>query len=220
MVITDPTKITYVIYKEGVENKESLDKFKDILSLAEYSGTLEFVAFESVYKDISNFIQNKISFICINSTYESFYKVIGDKFKIPIFEFSLNQYYDEKYNILISGLDLTCNEMFTQTVHKKTTWANFQSFVKYFNKLEFDLISSKGYTLPSKCYTLLEQIEIASKESNLISNTEIPVISTFLEATSETKILLDGNLILELAESLSNLSNIMKKLIITPEISK
>ena len=213
MVITDPTKITYVIYKEGVENKESLDKFKDILSLAEYSGTLEFVAFESVYKDISNFIQNKISFICINSTYESFYKVIGDKFKIPIFEFSLNQYYDEKYNILISGLDLTCNEMFTQTVHKKTTWANFQSFVKYFNKLEFDLV-------PSKCYTLLEEIEIASKESNLISNAEIPVISTFLEATSETKILLDGNLILELAESLSNLSNIMKKLIITPEISK
>lgn len=231
MVVTDNTKTTYVIYKKDVESKITLDKFKDILFLAEYNCNLEFVEFESI-SDIELYISDKISFICINNTYESFYKIIANKYSIPIFEFSLNQYYDEKYNILISGLDLTCDEMFTKTEHKKTTWANFQSFVKYFKKLHFktkeiveEVKELKIEELPSiddsskfvKTEEVTQQTFVDSITSHFVlDNTNILANTTFLKTSiSQDTIQIRPDIVLEFAESLANLSNVLKKFVVS-----
>lgn len=213
-------KTAYVIYDSLVELDNKLDKLKEIFFLAEFSGDLVFtdIRDETALNDLDFFTSDKIAYFCINNTYSKFSNYFSNKLATPLFEFSLNEYYDEKYNLVLFGIDLKCEDMFFKSEHKRNTWRRIQNFVSNFEKLNFSKLIKK----PVEKDPVVEQSTVLTieelptytdtiKESIVVLNQANMIAASSLQ---QNLVKITHQDILELSNCFQTLSQILNRVVI------
>lgn len=166
-----------IIYDSAIETSESLTKLVDIFNMASYPKELIYLIpyDESKVEDVFN---SYSAVFCINSTYIHFSTYLKDVKSVPTFEFTSQQYFDRKGNLVFHGLNLTV-EGIHEAANKQPAWVFIKKFVSMTKRLEVtEELLAKVFTVAQpavdikpeeiKVFEELPKVEVIVKTENIV----------------------------------------------------
>lgn len=175
----------HIVYDSHLEDEESLDKFKFIMSKAGFK--LEDLVTIDVNDLLVMLEKGEIPShtICINKTYRSINVEYSDLLDVPIYDFFSKEYCNDEKQITLFGLLLDIKTMH-EPAYKKYAWSVVNKFYTEYSKFS----APKDIPSQDKEEVVVEEVETVTLEPHKTEVEEeiLEVIpeSVTVEAAPET----------------------------------